>query len=241
MNTGMIMNIIILIAFFLLHFATAFLLNYAFDTPQLWKNRDDIFIRPPSLDDLSDGFDYLSDMIFSPHQYSQFRKTQNEYTDKIIRISHHYFLLKSTIEKSIYNESGEEFLSWLILQISSLLLILNQINNVFEHTTIWLWRVLSILLCIAGCIVITWIYNKKFQVKSFQFARADLIDMHNKIKGENSFPVSEETDFNNFVLKHHYKYLTTINHDITLRYYVKRGLIYLSGFIYLFFFMRLPD
>ena len=34
---------IILIAFFLLHFATAFLLNYAFDTPQLWKNRDDIF------------------------------------------------------------------------------------------------------------------------------------------------------------------------------------------------------
>ena len=227
----------IVVAIFVVHCVTAFLLSYCFDTAELWKDDDKPTIRTPSIYDL-------------PEECS--RHTMNNYINEQIVPAHKYFLLKSEIENMQDREGIEEILVYFVVHIVPTALIGYSLVEMDVMP-----KILCIILPLIVCIVLSFlahlIYTKSRLVicsngesKASMRKRYDeMKERHERIVGNQfsftEFEIEEEADFNSYTINKHYDYLSIIHTTVKRRYYVKKALYYICGAIYILFIMKTPD
>ena len=217
------MDILYLIVWFLIHCFTAFLLAYSNDNVKLWKSNNEIRLKEPSLYDLD-----LYDML-----------KVHRYVEDIIKPSHHYFVLRSTIEKQ--NKDDSRYGAAIILQASSLLFVIKYMREVFPLLNYFTASVISVIACGIGCLIVSIVYQKShFSIANFDYNEQDL--RNSFVYDESEYPlISEETAFNNFVINKHYHYLLSIESAVWFRSTIKKTLYALSAIIYILFFFRYPN
>lgn len=217
------MDILYLIFWILVHFFTAFLFLYSFDSAKLWKSNKEIRLKEPSLYDL----DFAN--LLKVHSY----------VENIIKPSHHYFVLRNTIEAQSKDDSG--FGTLIILQASSFLFIFKYMREVFPLLNYFASSVISVIICVVGYLIVSMVYQKcNFSIKKFNCDEQDL--KKEFVYDESKYPlINEETAFNNFVINKHYQYLLSIESTLWHRATIKKILSALATIIYILFFMQYPD
>lgn len=217
------MDILYLIVWILVHLFTAFLCFYSLESVKFWKDNKEIRLKEPSLYDLD-----LADLL-----------KVHRYVEDIIKPSHHYFVLRNTIESQSKDDSGG--ISLILLQGSSLLFIVKYIRKIFSLSNYFVASVISVIVCGVGCIIVSIVYQKfNFHIKKFNYDEQDL--KNEFVYDESKYPlITEETAFNNFVIKKHYQYLLSIENTVWHRATIKKILSVLATIIYILFFMQYPD
>lgn len=217
------MDVLYLIIWLLVHLFTAFLCSYSLDSAKIWKGNKEIRLKKPSLYDLD-----LADLL-----------KVHRYVEDIIKPSHHYFVLRNTIESQNKEDSGCGTL--IILQASSLLFVIKYMREVFPLLNYFTASVLSVIVCVIGFLIVSMIYQKSnFSIAKFNYDEQDL--KKEFVYDESEYPlISEETALNNFVINKHYQYLLSIESTIWHRATIRKILSALATIIYILFFMQYPD
>ena len=217
------MDILYLIIWILVHLFTAFLCSYSNDSIKIWKDNKEIRLKEPSLYDLD-----LADLLKA-----------HIYVEDIIKTSHHYFVLRNTIETQ--NKDNAGYGTQIILQASSLLFVIKYMREVFPLLNYFTASVISITVCVVGCLIVFMVYQKSnFSIANFNHGEQDLENEF--VYDESKYPlISEDTAFNNFVINKHYHYLLSIESTIWHRATIRKILSALATIIYVLFFMQYPD
>ena len=190
------MDVLYLIIWFLVHLFTAFLCLYSNVSVKIWKNNKEIRLKEPSLYDLD-----LANLL-----------KVHSYVEIIIKPSHHYFVLRNTIEAKTKDNSG--YGSQFILQAASLLFVIKYMREVFPLLNYFTASVLSAIVCVVGYLIVSMIYQKSnFSIAKFNYDEQDL--KKEFVYDESEYPlINEETAFNNFVINKHYQYLLSIESTV---------------------------
>jgi hypothetical protein len=217
------MDILYLIIWILVHLFTAFLCSYSNDSIKIWKDNKEIRLKEPSLYDLD-----LADLLKA-----------HSYVEDIIKTSHHYFVLRNTIEAQSKNYSG--YGTQFIVQVSSLLFIIKYMREIFSSLNYFTVSVISIIICVVGYLIVSMVYQKSnFSIAKFNYDEQEL--KNEFVYDESEYPlISEETAFNNFVINKHYHYLLSIEGTVWHRATIRKILSALATIIYVLFFMQYPD
>ena len=216
------MDILYLIIWFLVHLLTAFLCSYSLDSVKIWKDKE-IRLKEPSLYDLD-----LSDLL-----------KVHSYVENIIKPSHHYFVLRNTIEAKTKDNSG--YGSQFILQASSLLFVIKYMREAFPLLNYFVASVISVIVCVVGYLIVSMVYQKSnFSIAKFNYGEQDLKNEFVYDESEYSL-ISKDAAFNNFVINKHYRYLLSIEGTVWHRATIRKILFALAAIIYVLFFMQYPN
>lgn len=226
----------IVIAAFIVHCITAFLLSYCFDTAELWEDDKAPAVRTPSIYDLPEDCG---------------RCTINKYINEQIVPAHKYFSLKSEIE-NMQNTEYEPIIVYLVAHTVPTVLIG---YSLFEMDVMprFLCFAIPLIACIALTLLAHLIYKKSRLVicsngeskVSMRKHYDEAKEHHERVLSDKfrftEFEIDEETDFNNFVINQHYFYLSIIHSTVEKRYFVRKALYFICTAIYILFIMRTPD
>ena len=212
------------ILLFLLHCFICFAIIYSYDRAELWYNhKDKLSLYQPTLYDLEDG-NNLDNM--------------QRYTKEIISPSYHYFKIYEEIEDA-QKEDEIPFITFFLL-LSIGLLISQTLNEVFSLE--WVAGLVALIVCLIGYFISYIIYHKftNLALSKFEYSSLELKELFERQEGYSKYNISKKSAFNNFVITKHNAYLNSIQATIFFRYWVRKSLIFVSGIIYLVFFMRIP-
>ena len=222
------MEIIYFVISILANFIISGLLIYCSDEFRFkWKDNTKVSLRMPRVDDLAATAD---------------RYQISNYVEKVINPAHHYFLLKEEIENY---KSTDGCVSFIILQASSLLLVYSCFNEAFDgflSSCSWIVKVLIYISIFAMCALICFIIYKVYYAK---FAIVSSYNTEKNLRGsfeyreKNIFAISEDAEWNNFLLSKHYQDVLRNIEDTRFRRNLTKVLYGLSAILYILFFMRL--
>lgn len=215
------------IASLIANFVVSALLIYCFDSYEFkWKNGKNVTVRMPRVEDLRDPAD--------TYQVSN-------YVREVINTAHHYFLLREEFEKY---ESTHKITAWLVLESSSLLLTYSCFKGAFSSFLSACNPVVKVLLyiaivavCALAYYVIYKIYRAKFAILRIWCTEESLRTSFEN-REHTKFDVDEKTEWNNFVLKEHYKNMLLYVEQVRSREYISRALYGIGVVLYILFFMR---
>ena len=214
-----------LIVSVVVHLILAFILMYCSDNAKMWKDGT-IYVENPSV--------YNLKKLEDKHKV-------NEYVERVIKPSHHYFILK----KSIESHNDADGLSCVILQAFSFLLIVRNVSKKFPNQTLpkILYLIIVIAICLAvcclGCYLVWMLYKKCFAIDSFRYSREDLEKQF--VYDGDGFDISEEDAFNNYIIMCHYEYLRSIEDTVIFRKCIMKVITWVSTIIYILFFWKEPN
>ena len=220
------MELLCFIVSIIANFIVSALLIYCFDGYEFkWKDGKKVSVRMPRVNDLGDAAD--------KYQISK-------YVDEVINPAYHYFLLEEEFNKY---ESGHKIFSWIMLESASLLLTFRCFKNAFKEQLFdcdSLMRVMLYVLIVAVCalayFVIYKVYMAKFAIDRIYCTEEGLRGSFEHRK-QTEFDIDETTEWNNFLLKEHYKDVLLNVEGVRSREYVSKALYGLAAAMYVLFFI----
>ena len=236
------MTVLWLIISFALHFVIAFALMYCCDKVDIgkWNDGKEIEVYKPSIHNLR----FLNLLVLAEDVYMFDKYKLDNYVEKVLKPSHHYFLLKNDLSVYQENEGCVNELSAIVLQVFSLGFIVSNVTKAFPNESMpkLLYGVIIIVVCLAicctGCYILWKLYKNRLALDTFYFSKESLRERF--YYDESEYDVSEEDAFNNFVIEYHYSYLLSIEDSVIFRKNIMKILSALSAIIYFLFFMQIP-
>lgn len=212
-----------------MHYLTAFVLMYCCDNVKLWKDDESIYLYKPAVYDLNNT-DFRMFIV-------------DKYVDNIINPAYHYFILRKEVEETC---GGEEFAYGFILQLPSLLFVMNYIkrllpeiliNGMPKLISIIMILVISLIPCIIGCYIVWKIYNSKFSLPEFYYSNKMLKErfVYEGSDFDKEYGLEIDTAFNHYVILKHYEFILSLIDKVRFRKAVRRIISGLCVLIWLLF------
>ena len=234
---------------FVLHCVTAFVIDYVYDTPNVYGNNKEPKIHQPKLDDLlfeeivciseEDSYEEIDRKNRTNLINSRWAKHKSkEYVEKVINPAYNYFRILNNI-KHYQAVSDFPYFGNFILRISTVLIIAFSLYMLESVESFFLCLIISIIPCgISAWMVHLWYKHSSYTVplfnsdldttENYASKTFDRLMQNNKLE----FNISKDSYVNNALIEKHHAYILNIEKTA-----IKRGIIrnILSSFSFILF------
>lgn len=218
------MGIVLILIAVALSAIVELLLQYAYDTPELWES------DPNGDCDFKLSQPEISDIIEFTAENE--KDKLSAYVRQAICPSYYYFILRREIESTLPSYSSEAFT---LRPFILLPLILTAFRGCYRasvtESEFLLW-VLALALCVVPCVIVAAIYKRsRLKPNSFGYSKSQIVEKHfDHVKEHKYFPVSDDAAMNNYIIEWHLRYLLSIRDTVRRRSLI-RGILSTIGII----------